>query len=246
MNEPDGSRPDKRGNRHVTSQYDRANTASNLLLLRSIPADYRAEQTAALAAPQMGNNHTAVCSLLIFRLAKEWFALSAKLCRQVLSPLTAHTLPHRSNDTLQGIVNVNGQMLLKVSLRSLLNLPAAQANRPTENQSCNQPGHRTKQAYPKQAYPKQAYPKQAYQRTIVLEKSAPEQKGPNQCTEVWVFDVDELDGIHSIALEALESPPVSVEASAATCTHRIFLWQGHRVSWLNDTRLFDALRIRAL
>ncbi|MEO1386307.1 MAG: chemotaxis protein CheW [Cyanobacteria bacterium J06634_6] len=231
MNEPDGSRPDKRGNRHVTSQHDRANTASNLLLLRSIPADYRAEQTAALAAPQMGNNHTAVCSLLIFRLAKEWFALSAKLCRQVLSPLTAHTLPHRSNDTLQGIVNVNGQMLLKVSLRSLLNLPAAQANRPTKNQSCNRLGHRTKQAY---------------QRTIVLEKSAPEQKGPNQRTEVWVFNVDELDGIHSIALETLESPPVSVEASAATCTHRIFLWQGHRVSWLNDTRLFEALRIRAL
>lgn len=192
------------------------------LLQRPMPADYGAEQTAQLAAPLSLGESANVCSLLIFRLCEEWFALSAGLCSQVLSPLKAHTLPHRSNDTLLGIVNVRGQMLLKVSLQSVLSLQ-------TDHQAFVVADQRS-----------QARATQAYKRMVVLEKAAA--NGP----EVWVFEVDELEGIHSVSLDTLESPPAGVEASTETHTRQIFLWQERRINWLDDSRLFEALRQCAL
>ena len=217
-----------------THNHVAEHTASAALLHRPVPVDYRVEQTEKIATPLSQGDHTQTCSLVIFRLAQEWFALPAGLCSQVLSPLKPHTLPHRSNDTLLGIVNVRGQMLLKVSLRSLLCL---QDSEPTLGVTASARDV-----------------SRAYSRMMVIEKAATSERERSseiaenapETPQVWAFDVDELEGIHSIALNIVEAPPMSVETSTTACTQRIFLWQGHRVSWLNDHQLFEALRHRAL
>lgn len=203
------------------------NTSTTTLLQRSIPAAVIKERTAQLRAPLTQADQLNACSVLVFRLGQEWFALSADLCRQVLSPLVAHTLPHRSNSTLLGIVNVRGQMLLKVSFLAVLGLSATDAS-PLDgmNKEKQLDLHVATKVYP---------------RMVVIEKNLPAGH-----SDVWAFDVDELDGIHSISIDTLESPAAGVQTSPATCTRRVFLWQKRRVSLLDETQLFDALRRRAL
>ena len=209
-------------------------SASAALLQRPIPADALHERTVQLAAPMpQKTGQSDVCSVLVFRLGAEWFALSAGLCRQVISPLTAHILPHRSTDTLLGVVNVRGQMLLKVSFFDLLGLSSVASSERTrsENNRANAAERTAENSTAAKVYP----------RMVVIEKAL-----PAGGSDVWVFDVDELDGIHPIAFDAMESPAAGVQTSTATCTRRVFLWQNRRVSLLDDTRLFDTLRHRAL
>ncbi|MEL6158326.1 MAG: chemotaxis protein CheW [Cyanobacteria bacterium J06623_5] len=201
-------------------------TASACLLQRPMSAEYLAEQTAQLATalPKTGAGET--CSAMIFRLGREWFALPAGLCVQVLPPVPAHTLPHRSNSTLLGVVNVRGQMLLKVSLIEILGLtPHATANYAPEA-----PDNSIAEAKGK-----------IYPRMMVVEKL--DGQGDS---DVWVFEVDELDGIHAIGHDQLESAAAGIKTDAIACTSQVFLWQGHRVNYLEDEQLFEALRQRAL
>lgn len=199
--------------------------ASAALLQRPLSAEAQREQTAQLAIPLPNTCNSDVRSVLVFRLGKEWFALPAGLCRQVLSPLPAHTLPHRSNATLLGVVNVRGQMLLKVSFLEVLGLGAA----------ISQEAHKDNSLATK-----------VYPRMVVIEKALSGKACSELGSDIWVFEVDELDGIHPIELAVLESPAVGVQSSAYSCTQQVFLWQDRRVSLLDDTRLFDALRQRAL
>lgn len=194
-----------------TNSQQTTSDASASLLQRPLPDDYRAQQTTQLTIPQHRSEASGAFSALIFRLAQEWFALPAGLCHQVLLPVTAHTLPHRSNATLLGVVNVRGQMLLKVSLSNLLGLSASQTNN----------AH-------------------IYPRMVVIEKTT--QTGES---DRWVFDVDELDGIHTVARNQIEPPAAGVK-SAIACTQNLFVWQEKRVNLLDDHRLFEALRQQAL
>jgi chemotaxis-related protein WspD len=199
-------------------------TAGAQLLQRAIPAAYRAVQTAQVAAVQTPYDSSQLFSVIIFRLAHEWLALPAKLCQQILAPISFHTLPHRSNATLLGIVNVRGQLLLKVSLFDILGLDKALSK--TSKTRLNGSLKEKTQGYP---------------RMIVIEK-------PTETGEIdtWVFDADELYGIHSVAFNELEAAAAGVSSSLESCTRYVFLWQGKPVNFLNDIRLFDALRQRSL
>ena len=188
-------------------------SASTRLLGRAIPANYRAAQTEQIAQSQQVAAASKV-SALIFRLGHEWFALPSVLCHQVLEPLTAHTIPHRSNQTLLGVVNVRGQMLLKVSLLQVLGL-SRDTSDATTVKHCP--------------------------RMVVVEK-AMESGG----SDTWVFDVDELYGIQPVLFSELEPPATGTGNSPATCTRYLFLWQGIRVNFLDDIRLFETLRQQAL
>jgi len=119
---------------------------------------------------------------------------------------------------------VRGQMLLKVSFLEALGLsPISQDEDNRENSPDNRIAAKV------------------YSRMVVIEKAL-----PSGGSDVWVFDVDELDGIHAIELDILEAPAAGVQTSASTCTYRVFQWQNRRVSLLDDTRLFDSLRTYAL
>ena len=59
-------------------------------------------------------------SVLIFRLSLEWLAVRTQAVAEVTIPRPVHQVPHRSNLVLMGLVNLQGQVQLCVSLRGLL------------------------------------------------------------------------------------------------------------------------------
>lgn len=61
-------------------------------------------------------------SLVIFRIQNEWFALDTALFQEAISNKLIHIVPSRTNQYLYGVVNVNGELFLSVSMESLLGL----------------------------------------------------------------------------------------------------------------------------
>ncbi len=62
-------------------------------------------------------------SLALFRIGQDWFALPAHLFQQVVTTRPIRPIPHRSNAILNGLVNIQGELLLCVNLKNLLHLP---------------------------------------------------------------------------------------------------------------------------
>ena len=207
---------------------DAAQGASTQLLSRPLSTDYQAQQTQQIAAPPSTDTVEQI-TVMIFRLDSEWFALRAKVCQQVVKPVVAHKIPHRTNQTLQGVVNINGQMLLKVSLAAAMGLSADTGSKGLAKFST--------------AYSDCAQP---YNRTVVIEQIR-ESNAANReqwHREAWVFEADELVGIYAISKHTLELPTSGAKLSA--CTVHLFSWKNVRVSFLDDVRLFELLRQKAL
>lgn len=110
-------------------------TAGRSLLEREPPFDYLNEWTAVVALPQEEPSRAFdlavgfrigravdTLSVIIFRLGDELFALPVQVLQEVTDPCVIHTLPHRSNDLLLGLVNIRGEILLCASLGHLLGL----------------------------------------------------------------------------------------------------------------------------
>jgi chemotaxis-related protein WspD len=100
--------------------------AGRSLLEREIPADYLLEWASSLAeektAPTAGT-----LSVVIFRLGREWLALPALLFQEITPIASVRTLPHRSNQIFQGLVNIRGELQLCISLRDLLGIEPVSA-----------------------------------------------------------------------------------------------------------------------
>lgn len=61
-------------------------------------------------------------SLALFRMGQDWFALPAHLFQQVLTTRPIRPIPHRSNAILEGLVNIQGELLLCINLKHLLDI----------------------------------------------------------------------------------------------------------------------------
>src|SRR5437764_5192776 len=59
-------------------------------------------------------------SVLIFRLGGEWLAFRTRAVVEVTTPRPVHRVPHRSNRVVTGLVNLQGQAQLCVSMHGLL------------------------------------------------------------------------------------------------------------------------------
>lgn len=59
-------------------------------------------------------------SVLVFRLGKEWLALSTIFIKEVTHSKPFHAIPHHGHSILKGFVNIDGEMKLAVSLHELL------------------------------------------------------------------------------------------------------------------------------
>jgi chemotaxis-related protein WspD len=69
-------------------------------------------------------------TVLIFRLGAEWLAFRASTVAEVTTPRPIHRVPGRSNHVFAGLVNVEGQVQLCVSLHGLLGItPSGPATR---------------------------------------------------------------------------------------------------------------------
>lgn len=96
--------------------------ALDTLLDRELSAEYRREATEHIAADVESMVATTE-SALIVRVQTEWLALSTSLCQGVAPMGAVHPIPHRRNGALLGVTHVQGELLLCVSLATLLGLP---------------------------------------------------------------------------------------------------------------------------
>ena len=78
--------------------------------------------------------HQALSLLLIFRLQNEWLAIDSQFFREAAPPTPCHTIPHRSNRILKGLLSIRGEMMLCVSLSHLLGLDEAKEEAATAAQ----------------------------------------------------------------------------------------------------------------
>ncbi len=63
-------------------------------------------------------------------------------------------------------------------------------------------------------------------------------------SEGWAFLVDEVDRAHRLPAGELTATPATVARAAARLTAGVFAWGGHSVGYLDEARLFEALRAR--
>jgi chemotaxis-related protein WspD len=74
------------------------------------------------AANATSAGRPAVHSVLAFRIADEWLALPTAVLRQIADTRPIHSLPHRRNRAILGVVNIRGTLRMAVSLGELLQL----------------------------------------------------------------------------------------------------------------------------
>lgn len=96
-------------------------SAGRHLLDREIPQGYRKGWTSVFAKVKAEKKVTAH-SAFVFRTGGEWLALPAKLIQEVLEFGVIHTLPHRSNAVLRGVVNIRGKLELCFSIGAVLGI----------------------------------------------------------------------------------------------------------------------------
>jgi chemotaxis-related protein WspD len=98
--------------------------AGRRMLERTVPGDYRHEWTQRFAEPERCveslNN-----SCLMFRLGDEWLAINSHCVSEITQIDKVHTLPHRSDPLVKGLVNIRGELKICVSIGSILQLDKA-------------------------------------------------------------------------------------------------------------------------
>lgn len=165
-------------------------------------------------------------SLLVFRLADEWFALTAEVLAEVTPLRTAHKIPHRSNTVLVGMVNVRGQLLLCGSLHGLLGLRQSASDsrqrRPAHGIS-GRPGEPDRE------------PLRTPGRLLVATHTE------GRSTRRWAFAVDEVAGVQRIARADLREVPSTLGKPGQRYSDALFSWQSRRVSLLDVKQLFSGI-----
>lgn len=61
-------------------------------------------------------------SILVFRIAAEWLALPTGVLQEIVSSRPIHSIPHRRNGVVLGLVNIRGELLACFSLQHILGL----------------------------------------------------------------------------------------------------------------------------
>lgn len=91
------------------------------LLDRPLPAGYREEWALRFAEGAEDRDAAQeIQRIIVFRLGAEWLGLPTEICHEVAELRRVHSVPHRRNGVVQGIVNVRGELLISISLAELL------------------------------------------------------------------------------------------------------------------------------
>jgi chemotaxis-related protein WspD len=109
--------------------------AARALLDVPAPAGFRQTATEHFARPaQAERGHVASAdmqSAIVFRLRAEWYAIRTAVCVEIADLRPVHSLPHRRNAAVLGVVNVRGGLLVCVSLAVVLGATAQPEAIPT-------------------------------------------------------------------------------------------------------------------
>jgi chemotaxis-related protein WspD len=94
------------------------------LLDRPLPPERLAENTGLVAAPAVREQGDTM-GILVFVLGDERLAIEADEAHRVFRATPVGRIPHRSNEVLEGIANIGGELTLVARLAAALGLPAA-------------------------------------------------------------------------------------------------------------------------
>jgi chemotaxis-related protein WspD len=95
--------------------------AGRRLLDRELPDGYREEWTDRLATRKDAGQVETV-SMIVFRLREELLALKTVFFQEAAEAAVPHSIPLRTGEVFKGIVNVNGELILCVSVAALLGI----------------------------------------------------------------------------------------------------------------------------
>jgi chemotaxis-related protein WspD len=96
------------------------------LLNREAPPDYISEWTAHVAAENK-TVEAGTHSVVIFRIDKEWLALSTDSLQEVMDRYTIRALPDRRGGLIRGLINVRGELMLCIALEVVLGMEPVEA-----------------------------------------------------------------------------------------------------------------------
>lgn len=103
---------------------------------REMPVDYRREVSEELAAAAAAAVEE-MESVLVLRVGSEWYALRTQVFQEILASQKPYVVPFRSGSLLEGLVNVNGELLLCISLEAALGLsPEISTRTPGRRRLC--------------------------------------------------------------------------------------------------------------
>jgi chemotaxis-related protein WspD len=91
------------------------------LLNRALPANYRQDWTEYFSKEKK-RAAPGKLSAVIFRIGPRWFGLPTQAFQEVAEYRAIHTLPHRQDGLVLGLVNFRGELLVCVSLSRLLGM----------------------------------------------------------------------------------------------------------------------------
>jgi chemotaxis signal transduction protein len=111
--------------------------AARALLDVPAPADSKQIATEHFARPaevEAGHSVGAeMQSVIVFRLRAEWYAIHTSACLEIAAVRPIHSLPHRRDATVLGIVNVHGGLLACISLAVIVGASASPEATPTQS-----------------------------------------------------------------------------------------------------------------
>lgn len=91
---------------------------------RPVTEDQREEWTRTLSKMRRETRRT-VRPVFMFRVGLEWLATPVETCHEVTERRFVHAVPSKTNGAFLGLANVNGELILCVSLPRVLALPDA-------------------------------------------------------------------------------------------------------------------------
>ncbi len=110
--------------------------AARDLLDAPAPADSRQIATEHFARPAEAEAGLSVGaeieSVIVFRLRTEWYAIHTAVCVEIAAVRPIHSLPHRRDATVLGVVNVHGGLLACISLAVIIGANASPDCTPTQ------------------------------------------------------------------------------------------------------------------
>jgi chemotaxis-related protein WspD len=101
-------------------------SAAAQLLNVEVPGRYTQEWTQHIAADKPAPP-VETLSVVIFRVDAEWLALPSAIFKEIAGDRLIHSLPHRRNGALLGMVNIRGELLVCTSLQYILGVDAVTA-----------------------------------------------------------------------------------------------------------------------
>jgi chemotaxis-related protein WspD len=181
---------------------------------RQPPPQYLEEWVQRLAQPEECVEQD-LQSLVIFRLHDEYLAVQTRSLVEVTLPQSIHTIPHRTNEVVLGLVNVRGQLRICVSAHGLLGVASPATNEPT---------HRSE-------VPRTAQTETSEQRMLII----------HERSEQWVFPVEAVLGVHRLPVSCFRPVPATF-GKAGAFSQAVFTWESHTVGYLDEARFISALR----